>query len=76
MLNKRKIIWVTAVIAIITRMVFYALFAGTMFRYYHQVSGLDMQTLLRFSEWGTGGDAIPLLTPHRLMLFLNWFFVL
>ena len=72
MLNKRKIIWVTAVIAIITRMVFYALFAGTMFRYYHQVSGLDMQTLLRFSEWGNNPDVPPFFTIHRSVIYLLW----
>ena len=72
MLNKRKIIWVTAVIAIITRMVFYALFAGTMFRYYHEVSGLDMQTLLRFSEWGNNPDVPPFFTIHRIVIYLLW----
>ncbi|MBE6363206.1 MAG: hypothetical protein E7054_06085 [Lentisphaerae bacterium] len=74
MLNKRKIIWVTAVIAIITRLVFYALFAGTMFRYYHQVSGLDMQTLLHFSEWGNNPDVPPFFTIHRTVIYLLWKF--
>ena len=72
MLNKRKILWVTTVIAIITRLVFYALFAGTMFRYYHQVSGLDMQTLLRFSEWGSNPDVPPFFTIHRAVIWLLW----
>ena len=72
MLNKRKILWVTAVIAIIVRLVFYALFAGTMFRYYHQVPGLDMQTLLRFSEWGQNADVPPFFTIHRVTIYLLW----
>ena len=72
MFSKKYILCVTGVVAVIVRLVFYALFAGTMFRYYHLVQGLDMQTLLRFSEWGANPDVPPFFTLHRLTIFLLW----
>ncbi len=72
MFSKKYILCVTGVVAVIVRLVFYALFAGTMFRYYHMVQGLDMQTLLRFSEWGANPDVPPFFTLHRLVIFLLW----
>lgn len=72
MLSKKHIFSVTAVVAVAVRIVFYALFAGTMFRYYHQVSGLDMQTLLRFSEWGKDNVIPPFFTLHRVLIYLIW----
>ena len=72
MFSKKYILCVTGVVAVIVRLVFYALFAGTMFRYYHMVQGLDMQTLLRFSEWGNHPDLPPFFTLHRLTIFLLW----
>ncbi|MBO5821773.1 MAG: hypothetical protein J6R86_02020, partial [Lentisphaeria bacterium] len=74
MFSKKYILCVTGVVAVIVRLVFYALFAGTMFRYYHMVQGLDMQTLLRFSEWGANPDVPPFFTLHRLVIFLLWKF--
>ncbi|MBR7107153.1 MAG: hypothetical protein IKC89_01925 [Lentisphaeria bacterium] len=72
MLSKKHIFSVTAVVAVAVRIVFYALFAGTMFRYYHNVSGLDMQTLLRFSEWSKDGIFPPFFTLHRVLIYLIW----
>ena len=74
MFSKKYILCVTGVVAVIVRLVFYALFAGTMFRYYHMVQGLDMQTLLRFSEWGNHPDLPPFFTLHRLTIYLIWKF--
>ena len=73
MLNRKNIFWITGVAAASVRVVFYALFAGTMFHHYHKVSGLDMQTLLRFSEWGTN-EIPPFFTLHRVLLYLIWRF--
>ena len=72
MQKRSEIFWVTGVVAVSVRLVFYTLFSGTMFRFYHMVSGLDMQTLLRFSEWGEGFAFKPFFTLHRVMLFLLW----
>ena len=41
------------------------------FRYYNFVRGLDMETLLRFGEWGTEGNGF-FLTPHRLLVAAFW----
>jgi hypothetical protein len=72
MLSRKKILLTTGAAAIAVRGIFAWIFSASMFKNYHLVRGLDMETLLRFSEWGTGGDAVPLLTPHRLLLFINW----
>ena len=74
MFSRKYILSVTAFVAVIVRLVFYALFAGTMFRYYHNVPGLDMQTLLRFSEWGQNSMVPPFFTLHRLVIYLLWKF--
>lgn len=72
MLSKKHIFCITGVVAVAIRIVFYALFAGTMFRYYHNVPGLDMQTLLRFSEWSAEGVFSPFFTLHRVLIYLVW----
>ena len=73
MLSKKHIFCVAGITSAAIRLVFYALFAGTMFRYYHMVNGLDMQTLLRFSEWGGANQVVPpFFTLHRITLFLLW----
>lgn len=73
MLTKKHIFFAVGIIAVAVRLVFYALFSGTMFRYYHMVSGLDMQTLLRFSEWGIPNQMVPpFFTLHRLTLYCLW----
>jgi len=73
MLTRKKIFLITLTTAIAVRAFFAWIFSSSMFKHFHLVRGLDMETLLRFSEWGSGGDAIPLFTPHRLLLFVNWF---
>ena len=73
MLSKKHIFFTVGIIAATARLVFYALFSGTMFRYYHMVSGLDMQTLLRFSEWGSADQTVPpFFTLHRLTIYWLW----
>ena len=41
------------------------------FRFFHCIPGLDMETLLRFGEWGTPGNSF-FFTLHRLQVFLFW----
>ena len=75
MLTRKHILCTTGIVAAAVRLVFYALFSGTMFRHYHMVSGLDMQTLLRFSEWGKPDQLVPpFFTLHRLTIYLIWKF--
>ena len=75
MLTRRHILCTTGIVAAAVRLVFYALFSGTMFRHYHMVTGLDMQTLLRFSEWGKSDQLVPpFFTLHRVVIYLIWKF--
>jgi len=73
MISKRKIFLLTAIVAAMSRVVCFLFFRDSLFCFYHCVPGLDMQTLLRFSEWGEGGSGFaPFLTPHRVLIYLVW----
>lgn len=75
MLTGKKIRFYTLGAALVVRLFFAYLVSGSLFRNYHLVSGLDMQTLLRFSEWGSGSEsAVIFFSPHRMLIFLQWFF--
>ena len=54
MLTRKNILLATFGAAIAVRAAFAVIFSSSLFRYYHHVPGLDMQTLLRFSEWQSG----------------------
>ncbi|MBE6359242.1 MAG: hypothetical protein E7057_08365 [Lentisphaerae bacterium] len=72
MLTRKKILLLTAAAALLARLVFALTFSTSCFASYHTVSGLDMQTLLRFSEWGGGANHAPFFTMHRLLIYLDW----
>lgn len=57
--------------ALILRGVFALFYLSSPFRFFHTVPGLDMETLLRFGEWGTQGNSF-FFTCHRLYTFLFW----
>ncbi len=70
MLTRKKILLYVAGSALLIRMIFALSFHNSFFESYHLVPGLDMQTLLRYSEW-TGDDPYqPFFTFHRLVIFL------
>ncbi len=73
MLTRKKILLSVAAAALIIRLIFAFSFHNSFFVSYHLVPGLDMQTLLAFSEWGGGHDHSPFFTFHRVFIFLNWF---
>ena len=72
MLTRKRIIFSVALTAVLSRGIFALVTAGSPFRFYHCLRGLDMQTLLRFAEWGRHHDAVPFFTLHRIMLHCNW----
>ena len=74
MLTRKRIILTVLFSALAVRMIFAAAFFQSFFASYHLIPGLDMQTLLRFSEWHTGNEIPPFFTFHRLWIFLVWFF--
>ena len=57
--------------ALVLRGIFVLFFLSSPFRFYHCIPGLDMETLLRFGEWGTPGNPF-FFTLHRLQVFLFW----
>ena len=73
MLKRKHIFIATGLAAVATRAVFAAFFAKSLFRFYHLLRGLDMESLLRFSQWG-GEDypVSPFFTFHRVMIYLFW----
>ncbi|MBR2344982.1 MAG: glycosyltransferase family 39 protein [Lentisphaeria bacterium] len=74
MLTRKKILLSVLLFAAAVRGIFACMFSNSMFRSYHLVPGLDMQTLLRFAEWGTPQAVFPpFFSPHRLLLYVNWF---
>ena len=71
-LTRKNILITVAVCALAVRLIFAWFFSSSYFAGYHRVPGLDMQTLLRFSEWNTGKDTTPFFTFHRLLIYLDW----
>lgn len=61
----------TAGAALALRVLFVLFFLSSPFRFYHCIPGLDMETLLRFGEWGVPGNPF-FFTLHRLQVFLFW----
>ena len=56
------------------RAVVFAGYLSNPFRHFHRVQGLDMETLLHFSEWGPGKEFSPLFVVHRFLIYLVWLF--
>lgn len=71
-LTRKNILITTAITAAAVKLVFAAAFYFSYFESYHLVPGLDMQTLLRFSEWLGENRFPPFFTFHRLTIFLVW----
>ena len=57
--------------ALVLRVMFALFYVSSPFRFYHTLPGLDMETLLRFGEWGSPGNSF-FFTLHRLQVFLFW----
>ena len=71
--SRKLILTLVTLFALGVRGVCFFFFLKSPFRHFHQVPGLDMETLLRFSEWGTGQEFPPLFVVHRLLIFSVWF---
>lgn len=57
--------------ALVLRGMFALFYHCSPFSYYHLLPGLDMETLLRFGEWGTPENHF-FFTLHRLQVFTFW----
>ena len=54
------------------RAVVFAGYLNNPFRHFHRVQGLDMETLLHFSEWAPGNEFSPLFVVHRFLIYPVW----
>lgn len=67
-------LWLIPVlVALSVRVVMYWEYWHSPLRYFHEVPGLDMETLLRFSQW-IDGEFSPLFVVHRFLIFFVWLF--
>ncbi len=73
-LSRRKILLSVFFTSVIVRGVFFLCWLTSPFRYFHRIPGLDMETLLRFSEWAPGKEFHPLFVVHRILIYLVWLF--
>ena len=74
MLTRRRILGITAAAAAAVRLLFLLEWVDSPYRWFHRVPGLDMETLLRMSEWGGGANFPPIFTFHRVLIHLIWRF--
>ena len=65
----RHIFLTVAGTALVLRGLFALFYVSSPFSFFHCVPGLDMETLLRFGEWGRPGNSF-FFTVHRLQVFL------
>ena len=71
-LSRKRLLLIVFAAALAVRAVFFCFWYAGAFRFWHRVPGLDMQTLLRFSEWGRGYEFRPLFVVHRILVYLVW----
>ena len=57
-MSRKKTLLVVAVAGLCVKAVEFMVWNASTFRFYNFVSGLEMPTLLRFSEWGTEGNGL------------------
>ena len=72
--SRKRILSISFVVALLMRGCFFLYYCGSPFRHFHKIAGLDMETLLRFSEWGCGREFTPLFVVHRILIYLVWLF--
>ena len=70
-MSRKKTLLVVAVAGLCVKAVEFMVWNASTFRFYNFVPGLDMPTLLRFSEWGTEGNGF-FLSPHRALVAAWW----
>ena len=71
-LRRKNLLTITFLCALAVRAGFALSATGSAFLHFHQVPGLDMQTLLAMSQWRSGGAFPPVMVPQRILCFLLW----
>ena len=70
-IGRKKVLWIVAAAGVLVKLAELLVWRGSTFRFYNFVPGLDMETLLRFGEWGTPDNGF-FLTPHRALVAAWW----
>ena len=70
-ISRRKVLCLVAVAGALVKLAELLVWRESYFRFYHLVPGLDMETLLRFGEWGEKGNGF-FFTPHRALIAAWW----
>lgn len=70
--SKKAVLTAVGVFSAIVRSIVFFCYLESPFRHFHKVTGLDMETLLRFSEWGADGVFSPLFVVHRFLIYFVW----
>ena len=70
-MSRKKLLLCLIAVGIAVKIAEFLWWSVSPFRFYNGVSGLDMETLLRFGEWGSGPYGF-FFTPHRALVALFW----
>jgi|GEM_PF-1279412 len=68
---RKKLLLTVAAAGVLVKLAEFLVWLKSAFRDYNFVPGLDMETLLKFSEWGTPGNGF-IFTPHRALVAAWW----
>ena len=69
--SRKKTLCLVAAAGMLVKLAEFMVWRVSTFRHYNFVPGLDMETLLRFGEWGTEGNGF-FFTPHRALIAAWW----
>ena len=70
-IGRKKLLIAVAAAGVLVKTAELLVWRMSTFRFYNFVPGLDMETLLRFGEWGTKDNGF-FLTPHRALIAAWW----
>lgn len=68
---RKKLLLSVAAIGLFVKLAEFVIWLHSVFRDYNLIPGLDMETLLKFGEWGTPGNGF-IFTPHRALVAACW----
>lgn len=69
--DRKKLLWIVAAAGVAVKLAEFLYWRTSVFRYWNELAGLDMATLLKFGEWGTPGNGF-FFTPHRALVAALW----
>ncbi|MDR0931496.1 MAG: hypothetical protein LBM70_00535 [Victivallales bacterium] len=68
----KNILLIVGAVAAAVRILLFAAYLDSPLRYFHLVPGLDMQSLLRYGQWGENGVQ-PVFTLHRTLVAIVYY---